>query len=342
MEIGIYTFADVGFGDPAVGATQRIPELLDEVALADEVGLDVFGLGEHHRQDFAAPAPPVILAAAAGRTKRIRLTSAVTVLSTDDPVRVFEQFTALDLVSSGRAEIMPGRGALLDSFDLFGYSPEDYDALFEEKLELLLALRSGEPVNWEGRYRALLRNTLVVPRPVQAPLPIWLAVGGSQESVVRAARLGLPMTFAMLGGNAAGFVPAVDLYRRAQAHFGTVPQPIALAVHGFVADTRQQAADLYYAGESELMNRIGAERGAPPMTRRTFDYNIRPEGPHILGSPDEVIEKILYLHSLFKQERVLIQLAIGSMRHDDVMRAIELLGTKVAPAIRTALALPRR
>lgn len=243
MQIGAFTFADVSVTG-GVGPVQRIPELLEEITLADQVGLDVFGLGEHHHPGFAAPSPPVILAAAAGRTSRIRLTSAVTVLSSDDPVRVFEQFTALDLASQGRAEVMVGRGALLDSFRLFGHDLQHYDELFDEKLRLLLDLRTGEPVTWSGRFRAPLSAEVVLPRPVQDPLPVSVAVGGSPSSVVRAAALGLPMTIGTVGGLAAQFGPLAELYREALAQYGHGPQPLAVTLHGFVADTSQKAAEV--------------------------------------------------------------------------------------------------
>ncbi len=334
MEIGIYTFADVGFGDPAVGAAQRIPEIIEEIVLADQVGLSVFGLGEHHRPEFGSPAAPVILAAAASRTRQIRLSSAVTVLSSDDPVRVFEQFTALDLVSQGRAEVMAGRGAFVESFPLFGYALEDYEALFEEKLDLLLALRKDEPVTWSGRFRSPLNNVVLHPRPVQKLLPVWRAVGGTPESVVKAAQAGIPMALAMLGGKLRQFAPQFELYRRALAHYGHAPQPAAITTHGFVAPTTREAADLYFEGDSVLMNRIGVERGMPPMRRADFDQKIQPDSAYLVGSPEDVATKIVRMHELFGHERTLIQLAVGSMRHKDIMQAIELLGTRVLPLVR--------
>lgn len=338
MEIGIYTFADVGFGDPAVGAAQRIPEIIEEVVLADQVGLSVFGLGEHHRPEFGSPSAPVILAAAASRTRQIRLSSAVTVLSSDDPVRVFEQFTALDLVSQGRAEIMAGRGAFVESFPLFGYALEDYEALFEEKLDLLLALRKDEPVTWSGRFRSPLNNIVLHPRPVQKLLPVWRAVGGTPESVVKAAQAGIPMALAMLGGKLRQFAPQFELYRRALAHYGHAPQPAAITTHGFVAPTTREAADLYFEGDSALMNRIGVERGMPPMRRADFDQKIQPDSAYLVGSPEDVAEKIVRMHELFGHQRTLIQLAVGSMRHKDIMQAIELLGTRVLPLVRQQIA----
>lgn len=340
MEIGIYTFADVGIGGIGVSPVQRIPELIEEIALADEVGLDVYGIGEHHREGFAAPAPAVILAAAASRTKNIKLTSAVTVLGSDDPVRVFEQFTAIDLVSSGRAEVMAGRGALLDSFRLFGYNLADYDALFEEKLALLLALRRDAPVTWSGQFRSPLENEIILPRPAQPVLPVWLAVGGNPNSIVRAGRLGLPMALAMLGGHPRRFAPMFELHRKALTEFGHAPQPAAITVHGFVAESSRMAADIYFPAHNEVLNRLGAERGIRPSTRRDFDASTGLEGAYMIGSPDELVEQILYQHGLFRHQRTLIQLAIGSVPHLALMHAIDLLGTKVAPVVRAEL-MPR-
>ncbi|WP_405539845.1 LLM class flavin-dependent oxidoreductase [Streptomyces sp. NBC_00075] len=333
MEIGAFTFADVAIG-PGVDAARRVPELIEEIVLADQVGLDVFGIGEHHRAGFAAPAPAVILAAAAARTRNIRLTSAVTVLSSDDPVRVFEQFTAADLVSGGRVEIMAGRGALLDSFRLFGQDVQDYDALFAEKLDLLLALRSGKPVTWSGRFRPPLVDELILPRPVQDPLPVWLGVGGNPGSVVRAGRLGLPMALAMLGGHPARFAPLLDLHRQALEQSGHAPQPSAVTLHGFVARTSQEAADTYYPADADLFASVLGDRGVPRMTRAEFDAKTGPLGVYAVGSPQQVIEKLLLHHELFGHQRTLIQLAVGSLSHLELMRAIELLGTEVAPVVR--------
>ena len=338
MEIGIYTFADVGFGEPAVGATQRIPEIIEEVVLADQVGLSIFGLGEHHRPEFGSPAAPVILAGAASRTRQIRLSSAVTVLSSDDPVRVFEQFTALDLVSQGRAEIMAGRGAFVDSFSLFGYDLQDYEMLFEEKLKLLLALREDKPITWSGRFRSPLRDVVLQPRPVQKQLPVWRAVGGTPESIVKAAQAGIPMALAMLGGKLRRFAPQFELYRRALKHYGHAPQPTAITTHGFVAPTTSEAADIYFLGDSALINRIGVERGLLPMSRDDFEQKIQPDSAYLVGSPEDVADKIVRMHELFGHQRTLIQLAVGSMQHRDIMQAIELLGTRVLPLVRQQLA----
>ncbi|QND47849.1 LLM class flavin-dependent oxidoreductase [Rhizobium lusitanum] len=342
MELGLYTFADVS-PDPAlnkgVEAARRLNNLIEEIELADQVGLDVFGLGEHHRPDYAASAPAVALAAAAGKTKNIRLTSAVTVLSSDDPVRVFQQFSTLDLISNGRAEIMAGRGSFIESFPLFGYNLEDYDQLFEEKLDLLLAIRDGEQVNWTGEMRAPINGRGVYPRPLQDPLPIWIAVGGTPQSVARAGALGLPMAIAIIGGEPRRFAPLVDLYREAArgADQDQAKLKTSINVHGFVADTTEAAADQFYGPQAEVMNRIGRERGWGPTSRAQFDQSRGPNGALFVGDPETVAEKIVAHHKLFKNDRFLLQMAIGTMPHDQIMRGIELYGTKVAPLVRKAL-----
>jgi probable LLM family oxidoreductase len=337
MEIGVFTFADVSPNPTGVHAAQRLPELVEEMELADQVGLDVFGIGEHHRPDFAAPAPAILLAAGASRTSTIRLTSSVTVLSSDDPFRVMEQFSMLDALSGGRAEIMAGRGAFTETFGLFGYDLNDYDELFAEKLDLLLALRTGRPVTWSGTHRAPLTNVVVHPASVQRPIPVWLGVGGSPASFVRAGRLGLPLALGIVGGAPSRFAPAIDQYRRVLADSGHSPQPVAVSVHGFVAKTSQDAADIYYPADAELMNRIGRERGFPPTTRSEFDRKILPDGPYVVGSPAQVTERIMHQHRALGHQRILFQLAVGSVSHRDVMRAIELLGSEVAPAVRAEL-----
>ncbi len=333
MEIGVYTFAEVGAAQD-VSPEQRMRNLLEEMELADQVGLDVFGLGEHHRPDFAVSAPAVALAAGAARTERIRLTSAVSVLSSDDPVRVFQEFATLDLLSGGRAEIMAGRGSFVESFPLFGYDLDDYDELFAEKLELLLAIRESVRVTWSGRHRAPLDDIGVYPRPVQDPLPVWIAVGGTPHSLIRAGRLGLPLALAIIGGAPERFAPLVQLYREALDEAGHASQPVGINSHTYVADGSQQAADEYFPAYAGMMNRIGRERGWSPMTRHQFDTLRSPRGALVVGGPEEVAEKILFQHELFGHQRFLAQLSVGDMPHHRVLRAIELLGTEVAPIVR--------
>ncbi len=308
--------------------------------MADQVGLDVFGIGEHHRPDFVSSAPAVVLAAAAARTKRIRLTSAVTVLSSDDPVRVFQEFSTLDLLSGGRAEIMAGRGSFIESFPLFGYDLNDYDSLFDEKLRLLIELREKERITWSGRHRPALAGQGIYPRPLQSPLPIWVAVGGTPESVVRAGTLGLPLALAIIGGMPERFAPLVRLYRQAVAEAGHDPAtlPVSINSHGFIGDDSQQAADDYYPTFAQMMNKIGRERGWPPITRQQFDQSRTLRGSDFIGAPNEIIDKILFQHTLFGHQRLLLQLGVGTIPHAKVMRGIELLGTRVAPAVREALA----
>jgi probable LLM family oxidoreductase len=342
MELGLYTFADVPPAEASSGVApaQRLRNLLEEIELADQVGLDVFGLGEHHRPDYAASAPAVALAAAAMRTKNIRLTSAVTVLSSDDAVRVFQQFSTLDLVSGGRAEIMAGRGSFIESFPLFGYDLEDYDALFAEKLDLLLKIRDNEHVTWSGKLRAPIENRGVYPRPLQEKLPIWIAIGGTPQSAARAGMLGLPLALAIIGGEPARFAPFFKIYHDAAARFGHDPATLrtSLNVHGFVAETTEEAADAFYGPQAEVMNRIGRERGWGPTSRAHFDQSRGPSGALFVGDPETVAEKIVANHAIFRNDRFLLQMAIGPMPHDKVMKGIELFGTRVAPLVRQAVA----
>ena len=343
FEVGIYSFAELT-PDPATGARispeQRLRNLLETIELADQVGLDVFGLGEHHRPDFVSSAPAVILAAAAVRTQRIRLSSAVTVLSSDDPVRVFQEFATLDLLSGGRAEIMAGRGSFIESFPLFGYDLADYDELFAEKLELLLKLRESERVTWSGKHRAALDGLGVYPRPVQNPLPVWIAVGGTPASVVRAGTLGLPLAIAIIGGVPERFAPLARLYREAVQRAGRDPAalPISINSHGFLADDSQQAADDYFPSFAVVMNKIGRERGWAPITRQQFEASRTLRGADFVGAPEEIVEKILFQHAIFGHQRLLLQLGVGTIEHAKVMRAVELLGTEVAPVVRREIA----
>ncbi|WP_029076347.1 LLM class flavin-dependent oxidoreductase [Kaistia adipata] len=342
MEFGIYTFGD-NTPDPATGVrldpAERVRNLLEEIELADQVGLDVFGLGEHHRPDYLVSAPDVVLAAGAARTKSIRLTSAVTVLSSDDPVRVFQRFSTLDLISNGRAEIMAGRGSFIESFPLFGFDLADYDALFAENLELLLRIRDSERVRWAGGHRAAIQDLGVYPRPVQQPLPVWIAVGGTPQSVVRAGMLGLPLAIAIIGGNPAHFQPLVELYHRAGKEAGVDPAGLRVGInsHGFIAENSQDAADIAFPPFAAVMTKLGQERGWPPTTRGQFEAQRRLNGALFVGSPSEVAEKILYQHELFDHDRFLIQFSVGTLPHDKTMKSIELFGTKVVPEVRKAL-----
>lgn len=341
MELGIYTFGEtdpLAAGNPAIAA-QRTRDLIEEIVLADQVGLDVFGVGEHHRPDFVVSSPAVVLAAAASRTTRIRLTSAVTVLSSDDPVRVFQDFATLDQISNGRAEITAGRGSFIESYPLFGQDLDDYDELFAEKLGLLLKLRESEKITWTGKHRSSISDRGVYPRPVQSPLPVWIAVGGTPQSVVRAGTLGLPLAVAIIGGAPERFVPLVQLYRESATRAGHDANalPVSINSHGFIADDDTRAADLAFPPYIATMGRIGRERGWPMPTRRQFEFERAPHGALLIGDPSRVIDKILYEHELFAHDRMLIQFSVGPMDHADIMRAIELYGTKVAPAVRTAL-----
>lgn len=340
MEIGIYTFVE-RTRDPETGRVpspeERMKNLLEEIELADQVGLDVFGIGEHHRPEYVASSPPVVMAAAAARTKNIRLTSAVTVLSSDDPVRVFQQHATVDLISGGRAEIMAGRGSFIESFPLFGYDLEAYDELFNEKLDLLLKLRESERVTWAGKHRPAINNLGVYPRPVQDPMPVWIAVGGTPQSAIRAGRLGLPMALAIIGGIPERFTTFAELHRRAAAEAGHERPKLSINSHGFIAETSQEAADTAFQPLKEVMDQLGRERGWPPMTREQYEASRTLRGANFIGSPEQIVEKILYQHEFFQHDRFLIQLSVGTMPHKKVLKAIELLGTKVAPAVRKVL-----
>lgn len=342
MELGIYTFAEMGT-DPvsgkALSGSERIRNLLEEIELADQVGLDVFAVGEHHRPDYLVSTPAVVLAAAAVRTRRIRLSSAVTVLSSDDPVRVFQQFATVDLLSEGRAEIMAGRGSFIESFPLFGYDLKDYDTLFSEKLELLLKLNERERITWQGKHRPGLQNLGIYPRPHQSKLPVWVAIGGTPESVARAARLNLPLALAIIGGSPSQFVPHINFYRNAsqEAGFDVNKLSISINSHTFVGETSQQAADDFFPSYAQTMTRIGIERGWPPTTRAHFEGGRSPQGALLVGSPQQVIDKILYEHELFGHTRFLAQMSVGPIDHKKLLKSIELFGNVVAPAVRKEL-----
>jgi probable LLM family oxidoreductase len=337
MELGLATFGDV---HPGTTPERRMAELLEEMKLADELGLDVFAIGEHHRPDYAVSAPAVVLGAGAAITERIRLSSAVSVLSSDDPVRVFQQFATVDLLSGGRAEIMAGRGSFTESFPLFGQDLKDYDDLYSEKLQLLLAIREQVNVTWSGRHRPALDGQGVYPRPVQDPLPVWIAVGGSPESVVRAGTLGLPLTIAIIGGQPERFVPLVELYREAASRAGHDPAtlPLAINTHAFVGATVEAADAAFMRTYLDVMNRIGRERGWPPSGPDQFRALRSPRGALAVGSPEEVAEKILFQHELFGHQRYLAHMSLGAVEHRDVLRSMELFGTEVAPIVRAEVA----
>src|ERR1700723_876547 len=316
--------------------------LLEEIVLADQVGLDVFGIGEHHRAEFLDSAPPVILAAGAALTKRIRLPPAVTVLRAADPVRVFQQFATLDLISNGRAEIVAGRGSFIESFPLFGLKLEDYDDLFAEKLDLLLTLRESTNVTWSGKHRPALTGQGVYPRPLQNPLPVWLGVGGTPESFVRAGVLGLPLMVAIIGGEPHRFRPLIDLYREAGKRSGHAPETLKVGIHalGYVADTDQQASDDFFPGYAEAFTKIGKERGWPPVTRTQFEALRRPTGALMVSDPETVAAKLLKMNeALGGISRISFQMSVAALHHDKLLHAIELLGTKVAPIIRESLGI---
>lgn len=343
MEIGISTFVETT-PDPKTGEVishaQRIREVVEEIVLADSVGLDVFGVGEHHREDFAASNPAIILAAAAPQTKNIRLTSAVTVLSSADPVRVFQDFSTVDGISNGRAEIMAGRGSFIESFPLFGYDLKDYDELFEEKLELLLKIRDSEIVNWKGGHRPAILNRGVYPRPVQDPLPVWIGSGGNSDSVIRAGILGLPLVLAIIGGQPTQFAPLVQLYKKALAHAGHDVDKFQVGSHshGFIAENTDIAADKFFPSTQYVMNKLGKERGWGPYTRASFDSARSFDGALYVGDSATVAKKIIHLRKNVGITRFMLHVPVGSMPHDDVMKAIELLGKEVAPKVREEVA----
>lgn len=337
MELGITSFAEIipAPGDDAVGYGERLRQIVEEVVVAEESGLDVYGLGEHHRPDFASSAPAVVLAAAAGRTSTIRLFPAVSILSTDDPVRVFQQYATLDAVSNGRAELLVGRGSFIESFPLFGYSLDDYSDLFAEKLDLLLAIRDAEgEIEWSGRFRSPIQGQGVYPRP-DRPLPVRVAVGGTPQSIVRAASRGLPVALAIIGGNPDRFAAFADLHRKTLVENGYDPEQVPLSVHahGYVADSVDQAIQEYYPSYSAMMTRLGRERGWGPMTREQFDWLRSPEGSLVLGDPETVASKIQHFEEVLGVNRFELHVSVGTLPHEQVLRSIELLGTKVAPLV---------
>jgi probable LLM family oxidoreductase len=342
MQLGIDSFATAfakGAATHAAESAEALGQLVDRIVQAEQVGLDVFGIGEHHRREFLDSAPPIILAAAAARTQRIRLTSAVTVLSAADPVRVFQQFATLDLLSKGRTEMVVGRGSFIESFPLFGLKLEDYDSLFSEKLDLLLNIRENETVEWSGQHRPALTGQGVYPRPLQNPLPIWLGVGGTPESFVRAGALGLPLMVAIIGGETRRFRPLVDLYREAGRRAGFAPDRLRVGVHalGYVAATSGAAVDDFFPGYARAFTDIGRERGWPPVTRAHFNALIGTHGALLVGAPEEIAEKILeHSEALGGISRISFQMDVAALPHAKLMSAIELLGSRVAPILRAA------
>jgi probable LLM family oxidoreductase len=347
MELGIYTFADLradSSAGKAMSTHQRIRDLLEEIQLADQLGLDVFGVGEHHRADYAVSSPAVVLGAAASLTKNIKLTSAVTVLSSDDPVRVFQDFAMLDQISGGRAEIMAGRGSFIESFPLFGYDLKDYDQLFSEKLDLLLKINESEKVKWSGTLRSPINGLGIYPRPLQQQIPVWLAAGGTPASAIRAATLKLPMALAIIGGMPERFVPFVNLYKQTAEQTGSDVGSLQLGIntHVFVSDSSQKAGDEFFPTYAAMMNNIGRERGWPPLSRTQFDANRSEKGYLMVGSIQQVIDKILYEHELFNNTRFLAQMSVGTMDHKKILKSMELFGTQVAPVVRKAVAIEKK
>jgi probable LLM family oxidoreductase len=343
MQIGVDSFGAV-ISDPATGLTlnpvQRMQNLLEEIVLADQVGLDVFGIGEHHRSEFVDSAPVVILGAAATRTRNIRLTSAVTVLSAADPVRVFQEFATLDLISHGRAEIVAGRGSSVEAFPLFGFDLDDYDSLYSEKLDLLLKIRENTHVHWTGKHRPSLTGQAIYPRPLQNPLPIWIGVGGTPASFVRAGTLGLPLMVAIIGGEPKRFRPLIDLYREAGRRAGHPAEKLIVGLHaiGFLGDTTEQAADDFYPGYAHTFTQIGKERGWPPATRAQFDALRGPTGALLIGDSETVTQKLLYVNEVLGGlARITFQMGVSALPHEKMLRSIELLGTRLAPIVRKEL-----
>jgi len=341
MELGIGMFGDNHYNEEgkALSAGTRLGELIEEIKLMDEVGIDFFGIGEHHRPDYAVSVPEVVLAAAASVTKRIKLGSAVTVLSSSDPVRIYQAFATLDHLSNGRAELMAGRGSFIESFPLYGYNLNDYDALFDEKLQLLLKINKENPVTWKGKYRAPLQDQLVLPRAVNDHLNIWVAVGGTPESVVRAARLGLPVMFAIIGGNPAQFKPLFQYYKELYEHFkhDMTSFQVGVHMHSLFGEASKQTADAYYPVYSTQMNRVGASRGWPPFTRDQFEFGRSKDGAYLIGDANEAIEKILQMHEMFGLTRFSAHMDVGGPSHSLLMKSIEIYGTKILPKVKEAI-----
>ena len=340
MELGIFTFVDNN-PDPNTGEklhpSKRLQNLIEEAELADQAGLDVYGIGEHHREEYVASAPAVILSAIAARTKNIRLTSTVTVLGSEDPVRVFQQFATLDLLSKGRAEIMVGRGSFIESFPLFGYNLQNYEELFEEKLELLMKLRENEKINWSGNFRAAIDDKGIYPQPMQSELPIWRAVGGTPKSAYVTGALGLPLALAIIGGLPEQFKQFADIHERGAKDNGKEKPALSINSHGFIAETSEEAKDIAFPAFKQTMDKIGSERGWAPMSREQFEGSTMLKGANFIGSPQEIIDKILYQHEIFGHDRFLMQMSVGSVPHEKMMKSIELFATEVAPVVRKEL-----
>lgn len=340
MDFGIYTFVEntpLDDSGQKLSPVQRLSNLMEEIEVADQAGLDVFGIGEHHREEYLSSAPSTLLSAASQRTERIRLSSAVTVLGSEDPVRVYQQFSTLDLLSEGRAEVMVGRGSFTESFPLFGYDLKNYNSLFSEKMELLLKLREEKIINWSGEYRPPIQNRLVWPQPLQNPLPVWRAVGGTPESAYETGALGLPMALGIIGGQPERFKPLVDLHQRGAEENGKKLPALSINSHGFIADNSQDASDIAYPAFKTTMDKIGKERGWAPMSRDQFEASITLRGANVVGSPQQIIEKILFQHEIFGHNRFLLQMSVGSIPHKKLLRSIELFATEVAPAVNKAL-----
>lgn len=341
IEFGLMSFADMApeSGNKGIHAQERIKNLLEEIKLSDELGIDVYGVGEHHRPDYAVSSPTTILAAAAAVTQNIKLSSAVTVLSSEDPVRVYQQFATVDLISGGRAEIMAGRGSFIESFPLFGYNLQDYDELFEEKLNLLLEINQAEKVSWKGRHRASINNLGVYPRAVEGSMPVWLAAGGTPASAIRAAKLELPLMLAIIGGMPDQFTRFINLYKSSAMQLGKKEEDIQVGInnHVFIGDDSKATADTFFPYYAQMMDRVGRDRGWQPMSRDQYEYMRSPKGSLMVGSVEEVTEKIIYEHQLFGFTRFFAQASLGFVPHELTMRSIELFGTKVVPEVKKRL-----
>lgn len=340
MELGIYTFVEntpIESTEKRISPSERLENLMEEVELADELGLDVYAIGEHHREEYVSSSPSTLLAAAAARTKNIKLSSAVTVLGSEDPVRVYQQFSTIDQLSKGRAEIMVGRGSFVESFPLFGYDLQDYEDLFLEKLQLLMKLREDEVISWEGKYRPDINNRGVYPQPYQEKLPVWRAVGGTPKSAYEAGAMGMPMAIAIIGGMPKQFKQMADIHKQGAADYDQPEQRVSINSHGFIAETTQKAADTAFPAFKTTMDKIGKERGWPPMSRQQFDASITLEGANVVGSPQDIIDKIMYQHEIFGHDRFLLQMSVGSVPHEKLLKSIHLFATEVAPVIRKKL-----